>query len=67
MVVRDSYPLFTDAQIRASPRRANRSSTRSLTDRGASGVSMPRDPSGIVVDVVEQIEPDPGFWPRYLG
>jgi uncharacterized glyoxalase superfamily protein PhnB len=26
---------------------------------------MTRDPSGISVDVVEQIEPAPGFWERY--
>ena len=25
-----------------------------------------RDPSGILVDVVEQIEPAPGFWERYM-
>ncbi len=23
------------------------------------------DPNGLYVDVVEQTEPDPGFWPRY--
>lgn len=28
---------------------------------------MTRDPSGILVDVVEQIEPAPGFWDRYMG
>lgn len=27
---------------------------------------MVSDPSGILVDVVEQIEPEPGFWDRYL-
>jgi uncharacterized glyoxalase superfamily protein PhnB len=27
---------------------------------------MTRDPSGILVDVVEQIEPEPGFWDKYL-
>ena len=27
---------------------------------------MVRDPSGIEVDVVEQIEPAPGFWDRYM-
>jgi catechol 2,3-dioxygenase-like lactoylglutathione lyase family enzyme len=27
---------------------------------------MVRDPSGILVDVVEQIEPAPGFWDRYM-
>jgi catechol 2,3-dioxygenase-like lactoylglutathione lyase family enzyme len=27
---------------------------------------MVRDPSGVAVDVVEQIEPAPGFWDRYL-
>lgn len=26
---------------------------------------MVRDPSGIVVDVVEQTEPEPGFWEKY--
>jgi uncharacterized glyoxalase superfamily protein PhnB len=26
---------------------------------------MTRDPSGIRIDVVEQIEPAPGFWDRY--
>lgn len=26
---------------------------------------MVRDPSGILVDVVEQTEPEPGFWERY--
>jgi catechol 2,3-dioxygenase-like lactoylglutathione lyase family enzyme len=28
---------------------------------------MVRDPSGVFVDVVEQIDPAPGFWERYLG
>jgi predicted enzyme related to lactoylglutathione lyase len=28
---------------------------------------MTRDPSGVLVDVVEQIEPAPGFWDEYLG
>ena len=28
---------------------------------------MTRDPSGILIDVVEQIEPAPGYWDRYLG
>jgi catechol 2,3-dioxygenase-like lactoylglutathione lyase family enzyme len=28
---------------------------------------MVRDPSGILVDVVEQIEPAAGFWDRYMG
>ena len=27
---------------------------------------MTRDPSGVLVDVVEQIEPAPGFWDKYL-
>ena len=27
---------------------------------------MVRDPSGIAVDVVEQIAPVPGFWDAYL-
>jgi uncharacterized glyoxalase superfamily protein PhnB len=27
---------------------------------------MTRDPSGVLVDVVEQIEPEPGFWDKYL-
>jgi catechol 2,3-dioxygenase-like lactoylglutathione lyase family enzyme len=27
---------------------------------------MVRDPSGILVDVVEQIEPAPGFWEKYI-
>ena len=27
---------------------------------------MVRDPSGILVDVVEQIEPAPGFWEKYM-
>ena len=27
---------------------------------------MVRDPSGILVDVVEQIEPAPGFWDKYM-
>ena len=27
---------------------------------------MVRDPSGIAVDVVEQIEPQPGFWDKYM-
>jgi catechol 2,3-dioxygenase-like lactoylglutathione lyase family enzyme len=26
---------------------------------------MVRDPSGVLVDVVEQVEPAPGFWERY--
>jgi predicted enzyme related to lactoylglutathione lyase len=26
---------------------------------------MTRDPSGIMIDVVEQIEPAPGFWDQY--
>jgi uncharacterized glyoxalase superfamily protein PhnB len=26
---------------------------------------MVRDPSGILVDVVEQVAPEPGFWERY--
>ncbi|UTP39443.1 hypothetical protein M9M90_19890 [Phenylobacterium sp. LH3H17] len=25
------------------------------------------DPSGLWVDVVEQVEPAPGFWDRYMG
>jgi catechol 2,3-dioxygenase-like lactoylglutathione lyase family enzyme len=28
---------------------------------------MTRDPSGILVDVVEQIEPAAGFWDKYMG
>jgi catechol 2,3-dioxygenase-like lactoylglutathione lyase family enzyme len=28
---------------------------------------MARDPSGILVDVVEQIEPAAGFWDQYMG
>jgi uncharacterized glyoxalase superfamily protein PhnB len=28
---------------------------------------MARDPSGVLVDVVEQIEPAPGFWDKYMG
>lgn len=28
---------------------------------------MMQDPSGILVDVVEQIEPAVGFWDRYMG
>ena len=28
---------------------------------------MTRDPSGILVDVVEQIEPTPGYWDKYLA
>ena len=28
---------------------------------------MVRDPSGILVDVVEQIEPAAGFWDQYMG
>ena len=28
---------------------------------------MVRDPSGILVDVVEQIEPAAGFWDKYMG
>jgi len=28
---------------------------------------MVQDPSGILVDVVEQIEPAAGFWDRYMG
>jgi catechol 2,3-dioxygenase-like lactoylglutathione lyase family enzyme len=28
---------------------------------------MLRDPSGILVDVVEQIEPVAGFWDKYMG
>jgi uncharacterized glyoxalase superfamily protein PhnB len=27
---------------------------------------MVRDPSGILVDVVEQIDPAPGFWEKYM-
>jgi catechol 2,3-dioxygenase-like lactoylglutathione lyase family enzyme len=27
---------------------------------------MTRDPSGILIDVVEHIEPAPGFWDKYL-
>ena len=27
---------------------------------------MLRDPSGTLIDVVEQIEPTPGFWDKYL-
>jgi uncharacterized glyoxalase superfamily protein PhnB len=26
-----------------------------------------RDPAGVWVDIVEQIEPAPGFWDQYLG
>lgn len=28
---------------------------------------MTRDPSGVLVDVVEQIEPMPGFWDQYMA
>lgn len=28
---------------------------------------MVRDPSGIPVDVVEQVEPASGFWEKYMG
>lgn len=28
---------------------------------------MTRDPSGILVDVVEQTEPAPGYWEKYTG
>ncbi len=27
---------------------------------------MLRDPSGVVIDIVEQTEPAPGFWDKYL-
>lgn len=27
---------------------------------------MTRDPAGVMIDVVEQVEPDPGFWPQYM-
>lgn len=27
---------------------------------------MTRDPAGVMVDIVEQVEPDPGFWPPYM-
>jgi len=27
---------------------------------------MVRDPSGIALDVVEKIEPQPGFWDEYM-
>lgn len=27
---------------------------------------MTRDPAGVMVDIVEQIEPDPGFWRPYM-
>lgn len=27
---------------------------------------MTRDPAGVLIDVVEQIEPAPGFWDRYI-
>jgi uncharacterized glyoxalase superfamily protein PhnB len=27
---------------------------------------MTRDPAGVLVDVVQQIEPAAGFWDRYL-
>lgn len=27
---------------------------------------MTRDPAGVLIDVVEQIEPKPGYWDRYL-
>lgn len=27
---------------------------------------MPRDPAGALIDVVEQIEPQAGFWDRYM-
>jgi len=27
---------------------------------------MVRDPSGLLVDVVEQIDPAPGFWEKYM-
>lgn len=27
---------------------------------------MTRDPAGVMIDIVEQIEPDPGFWPPYM-
>jgi hypothetical protein len=27
---------------------------------------MTRDPAGVLVDVVQQIEPDAGFWDRYM-
>lgn len=28
---------------------------------------MTRDPSGVLVDIVEQIEPAPGFWDQYMA
>lgn len=28
---------------------------------------MLRDPSGVLIDVVEQIEPAAGFWDKYMG
>ena len=27
---------------------------------------MTRDPAGVLIDIVEQIEPDAGFWPQYM-
>lgn len=27
---------------------------------------MTRDPAGVMIDIVEKIEPDPGFWPQYM-
>lgn len=27
---------------------------------------MTRDPAGVLIDIVEQVEPDAGFWPQYM-
>lgn len=60
--VDDAAGTFADLQKRGAP------ITYGLTDEPwGQRRFMVRDPSGILVDVVEQVEPAPGFWEKYIG
>lgn len=59
--VEDASKAFADAQKLGAP------ITYGLTEEPwGQRRFMVRDPSGILVDVVEQIEPAPGFWEKYM-
>jgi len=59
--VEDASKAFADAQKLGAP------ITYSLQDEPwGQRRFMVRDPSGILVDVVEQIEPVAGFWEKYM-
>ena len=60
--VEDAARTFADLQKRGAP------IAYGLKDEAwGQRRFMVRDPSGLLVDVVEQIEPAAGFWEKYMG